>query len=91
MKKPLKRFNTSIAGLNKPKTITMERKKIKEIEIIDENHYTDTEDKIMRRVKLSVEGKSLRIQRNVTSGTLLSFDEDNREKLIEFLIQCKIS
>lgn len=91
MKKPLKRINTSIAGLNKPKIITMERKKIKEIEIIDENHYTDTEDKIMRRVKLSVEGKSLRIQGNITSGTLLSFDEDNRDRLIEFLIQSKIS
>lgn len=90
MKKPLKKFNTSIAGLNKPKIITMERKKIKEIEIIDESHYTDTNDKIMRRVKLSVEGKSLRIQGDVTSGTLLSFDDDNRDKLIEFLIQSKI-
>lgn len=86
----MKKFNTSIAGSNKPKTITMERKKIKEIEIIDESHYTDTNDKIMRRVKLSVEGKSLRIQGDVTSGTLLSFDEDNRDKLIEFLIQSKI-
>ena len=85
MKKPLKKINTSIAGLIKPRMIEIKRKKIKEIEIIDENHYTDTNDKIMRRVKLMVEGKSLRIQGNITTNTLLSFDDENRDKLIEFL------